>query len=97
VFLDRDPTQPVVVGAVHSRAHDSSHPEPLPGASRQNPHVLEVDAEQLFFTARADMVFRCGEASITLTRAGKVLIRGQYVLSRSGGVNAIKGGTVQIN
>ena len=40
---------------------------------------------------------RCGKASITLTRAGKVLIRGAYLLSRSSGVNRIKGGSVQIN
>jgi hypothetical protein len=43
------------------------------------------------------MVLRCGKASITLTRAGKVLIQGSYVLSRSTGVNRVKGGAVQIN
>jgi len=67
------------------------------GPSRQTPRVREIAAEQLLFSARTDIMFKCGEASIMLTRAGKVLIRGQYVLSRSGGVNAIKGGTVQIN
>ena len=49
------------------------------------------------FTAESEIVLRCGEASITLTRAGKVLIRGTYLLSRSSGVNRIKGGSVQIN
>ena len=43
------------------------------------------------------IVLRCGEASITLTRAGKVLIRGAYVLSRSSGTNRIQGGSVEIN
>ena len=43
------------------------------------------------------MVLRCGKASITLTKAGKVLIEGSYVLSRSTGVNRIKGGSVQLN
>ncbi|MEW5071937.1 hypothetical protein AB1P14_09365, partial [Pseudomonas aeruginosa] len=38
-----------------------------------------------------------GKASITLTRAGKVIIRGAYLSSRSTGVNRIKGGSVQIN
>ena len=38
-----------------------------------------------------------GKASITLTREGKVLIRGTYLSSRSSGVNRIKGGSVQIN
>jgi hypothetical protein len=42
-------------------------------------------------------VLHCGKASITLTRAGKVIIRGEYVLARSSGVNRIVGGSVQIN
>jgi hypothetical protein len=40
---------------------------------------------------------RCGESSIVLTRAGKVLIKGNYVLSRSRGANRIKGAYVDIN
>ena len=47
--------------------------------------------------AQQEIVLECGKASITLTRAGKVLIRGAYLLSRSSGVNRIKGGSVQIN
>jgi hypothetical protein len=42
-------------------------------------------------------VLQCGKASITLTKAGKVLIQGSYVSSRSTGVNRVKGGSVQLN
>jgi len=42
-------------------------------------------------------VLRCGKASITLTREGKVLIHGSYISSRSTGVNRVKGGSVQLN
>jgi hypothetical protein len=56
-----------------------------------------VDDERIELTAEREIVLRCGKASITLTRAGKVLIRGAYLLSRSSGVNRIKGGSVQIN
>ena len=45
----------------------------------------------------SEIELRCGKASLILTRAGKVLIRGAYLLSRSSGVNRIKGGSVQIN
>ena len=48
-------------------------------------------------TAEREIVLKCGEASITLTRAGKVLIKGTYVLSRSSGYNKIKGAAVDIN
>ncbi len=58
---------------------------------------VEIDGETLTITARRQIVLRCGEASITLTRAGKVLINGSYVASRSSGANKIKGGSIQLN
>lgn len=57
----------------------------------------KVDGEQVVIEGKKEIVLKCGKASITLTRAGKVLIRGAYVLSRSSGVNRIKGGSVQVN
>jgi hypothetical protein len=48
-------------------------------------------------SAKERLVLRCGKASVTLTRAGKVIIEGSYVVSRSTGVNRIKGGSVQLN
>ena len=68
---------------------------PLP----EQPGQVEVDAdgERLIVSAKEQVVIRCGKASITLTKAGKVLIQGAYVLSRSSGVNRIKGGSVQLN
>ena len=45
-------------------------------------------------TADKEIELRCGKASITLTKAGKILLRGEYLLSRSSGVNRIKGGSV---
>lgn len=55
------------------------------------PGQVEVDADRqrMVVTAREQLVLRCGKASITLTKAGKVLIEGSYVLSRSTGVNLI--------
>ncbi len=35
-----------------------------------------ADGERLVLTAEKEIVLECGKASITLTRAGKILIRG---------------------
>lgn len=59
--------------------------------------ALEADGERLVVTAREQLVLRCGKASVTLTRAGKVLIEGTYLSSRSSGTHRIKGGSVDIN
>ena len=84
LFEEGDPARPIVVGVIR-----------LADAARGVP--AELDGERVLITAEREIVLRCGEASITLTRAGKVLIRGTYVLSRSSGANRIKGAAVEIN
>lgn len=90
VFEQADPCRPIVTGVLRGD-------EGWPLAGR--PAQVEVDADGacLTLSAREQLVLRCGRASITLTRAGKVLIQGSYVLSRASGVNRVKGGAVQIN
>ncbi len=61
------------------------------------PDEAHLDGERVVLTADKEIVLKCGKASITLTRAGKVIIRGEYVLSRSAGVNQMKGGAVKLN
>jgi hypothetical protein len=86
MFEEGDPQRPVVLGLVEDR-----------DAKLRQPVELGLDGTRLVFSAEHEIVLRCGKASITLTRAGKVLIRGAYLLNRSSGVNRIKGGSVQIN
>ena len=62
----------------------------LPPAPENSHDRVEISAER-------EVVLSCGEASVTLTRAGKVIIKGNYVVSRSKGVNKIKGAAVDIN
>jgi hypothetical protein len=90
MFEQGDPLRPVVLGVLRERTG-----WPLPDAPAQ----VEVDADgqRMVVSAREQLVLRCGKASITLTKAGKVLVEGTYVLSRSSGVNRIKGGSVQLN
>lgn len=83
-FPDGDTAHPVVLGV-------------LQGDPAQSPVLVQADGSRVAVRAGEELVLECGKASITLTRAGKILIRGAYVLSRSSGVNRIKGGSVQIN
>ena len=56
-----------------------------------------VDGERVLIEGKEEIVLRCGEASITLRRDGKIVIKGTHLLSRSRWTNRIKGGSVQIN
>jgi len=64
---------------------------------KKQPLEVELDGGKLTLSAEREIVLRCGKSSITLTRSGKVLICGEYVLSRSSGLNRINGASVQIN
>jgi hypothetical protein len=90
MFERCDPRRPMIMGLLRG-----AQAWPLP----QQPATVEVDAdgERLVVTAKQQLVLRCGKASITLTKAGKVLIEGAYISNRSSGVLRIKGGSVQIN
>lgn len=59
--------------------------------------VVTVDGRKVVIEGEEEVVLRCGESSITLTKAGKIVIRGKYLLSRASGVNRILGGSVQVN
>lgn len=80
---------PYIIGALWQPEQPPAVSQPLIEA--------KVDGEQVVIEGKKEIVLKCGKSSITLTRAGKVLIRGAYVLSRSSGVNRIKGGSVQVN
>ena len=90
LFEGGDPRRPILIGPIQH-----------PGQSRDDASAdassAEIDGERIVLAAKKEILFKCGKASITLTKAGKVLIRGAYVLNRSSGVNRIKGGSVQIN
>ena len=96
-FANGDPEQPIIIDTLHTHLEPPVQPEPLLLQGEETVHDVTVDGQRITFKAGEEMVLQCGKASITLTRAGKILIRGAYLLTRSSGVNRIKGASVQIN
>ncbi len=58
---------------------------------------VKLDGERVVLTADREIVLRCGEASITLTRDGKVVVKGANLVQTATGLNRIRGASVQIN
>ena len=84
MFVDGDRARPLALGVVSEQA---AEPEPAP---------VQVE-DTVTLTAAREIVLQCGRASLVLTRAGKVLVRGAYVSLRSSGMQRITGASVHIN
>ena len=85
LFEDGEAERPIIVGCISKQI------------ATAGPVAIGVDEKIFEFQAAKQLTIRCGEASITLTRAGKILIRGKYILSDSTGVNMVKGGLIRLN
>ena len=91
LFEGGDPKLPLVIGKIQQTRKTIDQDQD------ESANIAELDGESIVLSARQNITLKCGKASITLTKAGKVVIRGAYLLNRSSGVNRIKGGSVQIN
>ncbi len=90
MFEEGDPYRPIVMGCVQEACSNRL-------AASTGQVVVDADGDRLTVSARDRIVLRCGKASITLTREGKLILQGAYVSTQSSGVLRIKGGSVQIN
>ena len=80
-FESSDLGKPIVLGVLRlPDGQEPSEPRVVPPTVIQPIVQATLDGEQLVLTAQNEIVLRCGKASLTLTRAGKVLIRGTYLL-----------------
>jgi len=83
-----DPRRPIILGVIRA-THGAE--------ARESSIAICADGQRYVVTAEREIVLRCGAASLTLTRAGRVIIEGKYLVSRSSGYNKIKGAVVDIN
>lgn len=53
--------------------------------------------DELLIDADRKLTLRCGKSSITLYPNGKIVLRGEYILSDAEGVNRLAGGRIELN
>lgn len=111
LFANGNPEKPVIMGLIHSPLDEIIENFELVAEKTEtvtnsavNTEIAKhpaddvyLDGKRVVLEGKEEVVFKCGDASITLTRTGKILIRGKYLLNRSTGVNRIMGGSVQVN
>jgi hypothetical protein len=89
-FEGDDVLRPVITGILQPVAPPSRGPTSLP-------ETAVVDGQCVRIEGRDEIVLSCGEASITLRRNGRVVIRGTHLESDSLGANWIRGVDIQLD
>ena len=64
--------------------------------STNKPEII-VDGNKIELSAPEEITLRCGKASITLNKNGKILLKGEHVLNRMAGAFKVKSGSVHLN
>jgi hypothetical protein len=96
IFEKSDPRLPIIIGFVQEQPVLPALSEQVTLDSDGLKEII-IDGEKIVFDAQKEIVLRCGEGSVTIASDGKIVIKGTNLLSRSKGVNKIKGATVRIN
>ena len=99
-FENGDPALPIILGFIQPPPSPGEAHSDAPAARADSAmQVIEadVDGKRVRIVAQDEIVLQCGEASVTLRRNGRIVIRGTYVETCSEGTNRIKGGQVRIN
>ncbi|WP_164012403.1 DUF6484 domain-containing protein [Pyxidicoccus trucidator] len=101
LFENGDPGLPFLMGLIQEPPSATPLLDALleqpPEAAPAAPTEAHVDGRRVVIEGKDEVVLKCGEASITLRRNGKVIIKGTYLESRATGTHRIKGGSVEIN
>jgi hypothetical protein len=96
-FENGDPALPLLMGLIQPSVQTPLLDAMLDAPPPQQKLEAKVDGKRVVIEGDDEIVLRCGQASITLRRNGKVVVRGTYLETRATGTNRIKGGSVQIN
>lgn len=87
--------KPVILGVIES-APVADQPE-KDEVNTQPQQAIKLDGNVIELNAKNKLSLRCGDTRITLTKQGKVEIKGKYILSRAKKAQRIQGGSVELN
>jgi len=98
-FAQNQNGMPIVMGVIRRMLDEVLDDVPEQEALKTGtvkPEVI-VDGNKLELSAPEEVTIRCGEASITLNKSGKILIKGKHVLNRISGAYKVKSGSIELN
>lgn len=96
MFEKNDLQLPIIIGFVQDQPVVTAPAKEVTLDKKKVKDII-VDGERIVFDAKKEVVLRCGKGSVTIRADGKIVIKGTDLISRSKGMNKIKGAAVRIN
>lgn len=93
LVIAENEAMPIITGVIESEPVEVE----LENQSSITESVIKLDGNVLKLKAAESISLECGQAKITLTKDGKIKIKGKYLLSRAKKANRIQGGSVELN
>ena len=90
VFANGNPDEPVIIGMLENVLENMVRME-------TGPVETIVDGERVVIQAENEIVLTCGAGSITISKDGKIIVKGTDIVSRASQSNKIKGSSVELN
>jgi hypothetical protein len=96
VFEHGDPARPIIVGTVEVTVPAPQEPE-APRGQTDLGRFAFGNGRHWALTVDEEITLVCGKSSLTLTKDGRITLRGVEIVSRASGNNKIRGASVNIN
>lgn len=96
VFENSDLQRPIIVGLVQDQSL-ALEATALGLVNRKDIVDITVDGERLILDAKMEIEIRCGRSALIMKPDGKVIIKGDNLVSRARRTNKIRGAAVRIN
>lgn len=99
VFEGNDPQRPIITGLILEQPVALPATEAVATLTLPETRVdhVRVKGRRISFEGSEAIVLQCGKSSITLHANGRMVLRGQEIVSRASGSNKVKGAVVLIN
>ncbi len=98
LFENGDPEKPIIIDLMQNPIEEIIDMEAFSQDQSEKKSIeTVVDDKGIILEAKKQITLKCGKGSITIKEDGKIVVRGTNLISRSSGMNRIKGGSVDIN
>ncbi len=98
VFEEGDPDKPIIIGLMEESLYQLFElDKKIISKEKSMQPEAEIDGERVILEATKEIQLKCGKSSITLTKEGRIIIKGIDIVTRSLSVNKVKGSCVKLN